>query len=55
VTREERRALLGDKVIEQIRERVAQAPPPPPELIDFLRPILTRPASQTRQPTPAAA
>lgn len=55
MTREQRRALLGDKTIEQIHERVAQAPSAPPELIDFLRPILTRPARQTEQPTPAAA
>ena len=55
MTREERRALLGDKTIEQIHERVAQAPPAPPELIDFLRPILTRPARSAQQPTPAAA
>lgn len=55
MTREQRRALLGDKTIEQIHERVAQAPKAPPELIDFLRPILTRPAHPAQQPTSAAA
>lgn len=43
MTREERRALLGDEAIEQIRLRVAQAPDPSPELVEKLRRILTAP------------
>lgn len=49
----ERRALLGDKVIEHIHECVAAAPEPPPEVIDYLRRILTRPANRTPQTRPA--
>ncbi|WP_329032204.1 hypothetical protein OIE71_04495 [Streptomyces sp. NBC_01725] len=44
MTSAERRRLLGDDVIAEIHQRVAQAPPPTPEVIDALRPILTRPA-----------
>lgn len=40
MTREERRALLGDKVIEHIRELVEASPEPGPELISRLRLIL---------------
>lgn len=46
MTRAERLALLGPEVIEQIRQRVAQAPPPDAELIAALRPILTNPAKR---------
>lgn len=54
---DERRAILGDAVIEQIRERVAAAPEASPELIDKLRPILTQPAGRRvkTRPAPAAA
>jgi hypothetical protein len=44
MTREQRRALLGDKVIAAIHERVDAAPDPTPELVDTLRRIMTRPA-----------
>ncbi|NDZ63617.1 hypothetical protein [Streptomyces cyaneofuscatus] len=47
MTREERRQLLGDTVIEQIHERVAEAPEAPDELIDTIRRVLTRPALRT--------
>lgn len=40
----ERRALLGDAVIEHIHELVDAAPEPSPEVIDKLRRVLTRPA-----------
>ncbi|WP_180989671.1 hypothetical protein [Streptomyces cahuitamycinicus] len=40
----ERRALLGDDVIAQIRERVATTPEPPTDVVDALRPIFARPA-----------
>jgi hypothetical protein len=52
VTREERRALLGDDVIAEIHARVALAPPPSPELIVGLRRILTRPAGEIPAPRP---
>lgn len=45
-TREERRKLLGDSVIEQIHARVAEAPDAPNELIDIVRRVLTRPAGR---------
>ncbi|MEV0114625.1 hypothetical protein AB0H77_15435 [Streptomyces sp. NPDC050844] len=44
MTGAERRALLGDKVIDHIHACVAAAPTPPPEVIDDLRRVLTRPA-----------
>lgn len=47
MTREERRRLLGDSVIEAIHARVAEAPAPPEELTTDLRRILTRPAGRT--------
>lgn len=43
MTAAERRALLGDAVIEHIHAEADYAPPPPPEVLDVLRPILTRP------------
>jgi hypothetical protein len=49
MTPEERRRLLGDKVIADIRARVAQAPPAPPEVIDRLRIIFARPARRPRK------
>lgn len=51
MTREERRALLGDACIGHIRDLVAAAPEPTPALIEELRRILTRPAGR---PAPAA-
>lgn len=47
MTGAERRALLGDTVIEQIHERVAQATGPvPEEVIDELRRILAPAAAR---------
>lgn len=40
---ERRRKRLGAAVIAHIHREVAKAPPPPPEVLDALRPILTRP------------
>lgn len=51
----ERRALLGDEVIAHIHAEVEKAPAPSPELIDFLRPILTRPAGRVQQQPASAA
>ncbi|WP_328721786.1 hypothetical protein OHT52_21345 [Streptomyces sp. NBC_00247] len=48
MTRDERRALLGDATIAQIHERVAEAPVADVELCDRLRRILTRPANASR-------
>lgn len=60
MTREQRRALLGDDVIAQIHARVAQAPDPSPELVEELRRIWTSNRRPTRLPatpvqTPTAA
>jgi hypothetical protein len=38
MTREERRALLGDDVIAEIHERVAEAPEPSDDLVEDLVP-----------------
>lgn len=53
MTREERRALLGDKVIEHIHECVDAAPDPTPEVVARLRRIMTRPAGEIPAPRPA--
>lgn len=52
MTREERRALLGDTVIAQIHERVAEVPAADAPLCDELRRILTRPAKAHKAMTP---
>lgn len=56
MTREQRRALLGDEVIERIHEEVEAAPEPGPELISRLRLILAPAAArlQARKTTEAA-
>lgn len=54
MTREERRALLGDDVIAAIHERVKLAPEPSPELVEELRRILTRPGGTVPKARPAA-
>jgi hypothetical protein len=54
MTREQRRALLGDDVIAEIHARVAQAPDPSPELVEDLRRIMTRPAGRVSSVRPAA-
>lgn len=53
MTAAERRALLGDAVIEQIHERVAEAPEPTADVIAKLRRILTRPAGEPGISIPA--
>jgi hypothetical protein len=57
VTREQRRALLGDDVIEHIHREVADAPEPGPELISRLRLVLAPAAArlQARKASVAAA
>jgi hypothetical protein len=50
----ERRALLGDAVIAQIRERVAATPEPPADVMDTLRPIFARPAGPGIERVPTA-
>ncbi|GGR70765.1 MULTISPECIES: hypothetical protein [Streptomyces] len=54
MTREERRALLGDDVIAHIHERVAEAPEPSDEVVEKLRRIMTRPGHHTLNPPLAA-
>jgi hypothetical protein len=54
MTPEQRRQILGDDVIAQIQERVDAAPVPSPEVIDKIRPILTRPAGRRVKVRPAA-
>ncbi|MFF5842178.1 hypothetical protein ACFY74_11995 [Streptomyces massasporeus] len=54
MTREERRALLGDDVITHIHECVAAAPEPTSEVVESLRRILTHPAGCIAEPAPAA-
>jgi hypothetical protein len=57
VTAAERRALLGDEVIAEIEERVAQAPAPTPELLAQLRavfaPVLATPRLMPDEPAAA--
>ncbi|MEU6244814.1 hypothetical protein [Streptomyces sp. NPDC047024] len=45
MTREERRAILGDAVIAAIHERVKLAPEPPPELVEELRRLMACPVT----------
>ncbi|MFH9414009.1 hypothetical protein [Streptomyces rochei] len=52
MTREERRALLGDRVIAEIHERVAQAPEPSDDVVEKLRRIMTRPSGLVPQAAP---
>lgn len=47
MTREERRRVLGDTVVTQIHERVAEVPDADAPLCDELRRILTRPAKSS--------
>lgn len=55
MTREERRALLGDEVVERIRREAAAAPPPDAALIEALRMILAHPALPAEAPGVAEA
>lgn len=43
MTREERRALLGDNVIAHIHAEVDAAPEPTPDVVEALRRIFARP------------
>jgi hypothetical protein len=52
---EERRRLLGDEAIAHIHARVAEAPEPPPEVVDTLRRILTHPGGMAAGPKSADA
>jgi hypothetical protein len=54
MTREERRALLGDEVIAHIHELVAAAPEPSDEVVEKLRRILARPSRRLTHSRPAA-
>lgn len=58
MTREERRALLGDDVIAHIHEVVDAAPEPTPDVVEALRRIFTQPlgaAPVETAPAPRAA
>ncbi|MFF8868025.1 hypothetical protein ACF08B_38990 [Streptomyces sp. NPDC015139] len=52
MNREERRAILGDDVIERIHRRVAAAPEPSDELVQQLRRIMTAHCRPLPTPTP---
>ncbi|MEW2420500.1 hypothetical protein AB0911_08140 [Streptomyces nigra] len=54
MTRAECIALLGPETAAKIRARVAQAPDPSDELVEDLRRIMTRPAGEIPERTPAA-
>ncbi len=54
MTREERRALLGDDVIAHIHKCVDAAPEPTPKVVEALRRIFTLPALRADRPMPAA-
>ncbi len=54
MTREERRALLGDDVIKHIHECVDKAPAPSQEVLDTLRRIFARPAGRATATQPSA-
>ncbi|MCX5197178.1 hypothetical protein OOK31_25325 [Streptomyces sp. NBC_00249] len=58
MTRAELVAYLGPATVAHIEQGVAAAPPPSPDLIAALRPILTNPAKRRTPPAdsaPAAA
>lgn len=55
MTREERRALLGDDAITAIHARVALAPDPNPELVEKLRRLWTNQTDTTPVPRPRPA
>lgn len=55
MTREERRALLGDEAIAAIHERVALAPDPSPELVEKLRRLWANEADTAPLPRPRRA
>lgn len=49
MTREQRLAILGEATVAEIRQRVAQAPPPPEHVLEELRPIFAPGLEQLRQ------
>ncbi|MEU0035114.1 hypothetical protein [Streptomyces sp. NPDC006333] len=53
MTREERLAILGPEIVDHIHDLVAEAPPPPPEVVEKLRRIMTRPGGEIPVPRPA--
>lgn len=53
MTDEERRAILGDAIIDHINEVIDAAPDPTPELVEELRRIIARPARDVSRPRPA--
>lgn len=55
MTRDERRALLGDHVIAHIHRCIDAAPEPSPEVVADLRRIMTRPAGPVKRARPADA
>ncbi|MEV7389561.1 hypothetical protein [Streptomyces sp. NPDC091215] len=54
MTREERLAILGPKIVAHIHACVDAAPDPTPELVARLRRIMTNPAGEIPAPRPAA-
>jgi hypothetical protein len=52
MTPEERRAILGDEIIEHINAVVDAAPDPTPEVVEALRRIFTRPLGPAPVPAP---
>jgi hypothetical protein len=54
MTREERRAILGDQVIAELHKRVDLAPDPSPELVEELRRIWTAPREAATSERPAS-
>lgn len=50
MTREERRRLLGDVVVQQIRDRVGVAPDPSELVVAEIRRVLSRPAVAAKIP-----
>lgn len=59
MTRAQRLAILGERTVAEIHQRVAKAPPPPADLLEELRPILAPALHRLRQkataPTQQAA
>ena len=55
MTRAERLAILGEEEVARIHQRVALAPPGPPELIDDLRLIFAPALRELRQERAAKA
>ncbi|MEH0627888.1 hypothetical protein [Streptomyces stelliscabiei] len=52
MTPEQRRAILGDEIIEHINAVVDAAPDPTPEVVEALRRIFPRPLGAVPVPAP---